>query len=192
MAGDHPTAGRFARLVGVEAAVDLVAAMPGADKAKVRRANSRRRDADALPRSWPWSCVLQLETTDGVNRGFAEDDSLGASIADPEVARVPAGARREASPDAASRATQLGADRTIGLSRHHQEHRVAAAVGVQLAIVDQRSQDRLRRDTAAGEGSDALARGSPGSRPASGVVPADVESGAVSRDLLCQRPGVPS
>jgi hypothetical protein len=80
---------------------------------------------------------VQLKTTDRINSGFAEHDLLRACIADPEVACVSAGAGRKATPDSRTGATQLGADRTVRFPCHHDEYRVAAAVRVQLAVVDQ-------------------------------------------------------
>ena len=71
MAEGHLGGGRFARLVVVEAAVDVVAASYQRIKPRGIRANSRRRDADALP--------VKLVTTDRVNGGFTEHDLAGTS-----------------------------------------------------------------------------------------------------------------
>ncbi len=144
VAFDHVTTRVVACLVVVEAAVDLVAAIQEGIKPGCGRANARRRDADARSAKLGTAELsLQLETTDGVNRGFAEHDLLRACLADPEIACVLTGSRRETTPDAVSRASQLGADWTIGLACHHQEHGIAAVVSVQPASIDQRCQDLL-------------------------------------------------
>ena len=90
-----------------------------------------------------WSCKQLIASIADSQRTMC----CAAWIADPEEAGVFAGARRKAPPDAAARASQFGADRTVRFPRHHHEHRVAARVRVQLALVDQRRQDRRGQTT---------------------------------------------
>ena len=77
---DHLAAGCLASFVGVEAAVDVVAAGDERIEPRSVGTNAGCRDADAFR--------MQLVAADGVNRRFAEDDFVGARYADPEVARV--------------------------------------------------------------------------------------------------------
>ena len=57
--------------------------------------------------------------------------SLPPRRAGPEVAEVLARPRRHPTPDARSRAAQLGADRPVGFSCHQEKDRIATLVGVQ-------------------------------------------------------------
>ena len=141
MKGDHPAAGRFPSLVGVEAAVDRVATCEEWTKPRGVGTNARRRDADTLLSRTCSLLCQQLEAADRIDGGFTEDDPFGVSMADPEVAGVSAGTGCKASPDAISAAPQFGTDGTIWFSSHHQKHRISATIGVQLAFVDQRRED---------------------------------------------------
>jgi hypothetical protein len=94
---------------------------------------------------------MKLETADRVNGGFAEDDLLGPSDADPEVSGVLPRTRCKSVPDVVARATQLGADRALGLPGYHEKDRVAALIRVQFGRLDQWSQDARGQTTLPGK-----------------------------------------
>jgi hypothetical protein len=75
MTASHLATGRFAWLVGVEAAVDPVAARQEGVQPRRVGTDSRCRDEQGGPRQWcrPMPGV-ELQATDRVNRRFAEDD----------------------------------------------------------------------------------------------------------------------
>ena len=127
MAGDHLGARGFARSVRVEAAGDVVAASDQGVQPRRIAADTRRRDANALRMTL---LPVQLIAANGVNRRFAEHDRSRALRTDPEVTSVPGRAWCQPMPDARASATQLGTNRALGLSGHHQKDRVAARVGI--------------------------------------------------------------
>ena len=83
-------------------------------------------------------CGMQLQATDGVDGGFAEDNMFRLGRADPEVAEILASAGGQSSPCSPAGASQLGSNGMIVLPGYHQKDSVATAVGVQLARFDER------------------------------------------------------
>src|SRR3972149_4096605 len=82
---------RFPRVVGVEAAVDCVAARDQRAEPSGIGSNARSRDADASR--------MHLEATDRIDGRFTEHDVLRPVGADPEVSAVFAGTRGHPTPD---------------------------------------------------------------------------------------------
>ena len=90
-------------------------------------------------------------TTHRVNRRLAEDDFPGTRGTDPEVSQVLARAGGHPAPDPRPGATQFRAHRPLNLSGHQQEDRIAPAVRVQLAGLNERLDDRHGKATASRE-----------------------------------------
>ena len=104
-------------------------------------ANARGGDADS-PR-------MHLETTHRVDRGLTEDDFPGTPLTDPEVSQVLAGAGRHPAPDLRPGAARVPHDRPLNLAGHQQKDRIAPAVCVELARLNERINERDCETTAA-------------------------------------------
>ena len=87
---NHLSGCRVARRVRIEAAVDAITAIEDDTEPRRVRACSRGRDADTVR--------IEHVAADGIDGGFTEYHPFWFFGADPEVARVPSGARRHAAP----------------------------------------------------------------------------------------------
>ena len=111
MLSDHFATRRVARLVVVEAAVDVIAASDQWIEPWWIGSNARSRDADASRMKFR---PVQLKAADRVDRRFAEDNLVRASSADPEVTGVLARAGCQSAPHSLTGAPQFGTNRMIG------------------------------------------------------------------------------
>jgi hypothetical protein len=94
---------------------------------------------------------MQLQATDGIDGGFAEDDTFRLWLADPEVAQILASAWGQATPYQPTGTTQLGSNGMIVFSGDHQKDSVATLVSVQLARFDKRLEKVRLKLTAFGK-----------------------------------------
>ena len=140
MESDHLRGRRVAGFVGVEAAVDFVAAGEQSGEPEGIGADAGGGEAEGIR--------VHLVVADRIDGRLAEDELPRSRIAQPEESQVFAGAGRHPPPDARAGASQFGADRPIGLSCHQQEDGIGSAIGVQLAGLNQRLQQGAGKTTA--------------------------------------------